>query len=139
MLSLILILIDQLIKNYVYINQPKIIIIPKWLGITYAENSGTLFGLAQGSNLILIITSLIIILGIIYIIIKKTDKYSYERKLWQIVLAGGIGNLIDRIYRGFVIDYVSLKFFGVCNLADFCIVFGVILLVIREFKQLIKK
>ena len=138
MLSLILILIDQLIKNYIFLNQPQITLIPKWISITYAENTGTLFGLAQGSNLILIITSLIIILGILFIIKNKTDKYAFDRKLWQVILAGGISNLIDRVYRGFVIDYVSLKFFGVCNLADFCIVFGVILLTLEEIKNMKK-
>ena len=136
MLSFILILIDQIIKNYMFLNQPQITLIPKWISITYAKNTGTLFGLAQGSNYILIVTSVIIILGIIYIIAKKTDKYSLNRKMWQLILAGGISNLIDRVYRGFVIDYVSLKFFGVCNLADFCIVIGVVFLFILEIKEL---
>lgn len=139
MLSFILILIDQLIKNYIIINRPHIILIPKWIEITYAKNTGTLFGLAQGGNLFFIITSLIIIWGIIFIIIDKTNRYSVNRKLWQIILAGGISNLIDRICRGFVIDYVSLKFFGVCNLADFCIVIGVVLLFILEIKELFKE
>lgn len=138
MLCIIMILIDQLIKYYIYINKPQIVILPKWLEITYAENTGTLFGMAQGSNLILIILALIILSLILYIIFKKTKKYSFDRKLWQLILAGGISNLIDRLFRGFVIDYISLKFFGVCNIADFCIVFGVILLVFREFK-IIKK
>lgn len=138
MLCIIMILIDQLIKYYIYINRPQITIIPKWLGITYAENTGTLFGMAQGSNIILIAAAIIIISLILFIVFKKTKKYSLERKLWQLILAGGIGNLIDRIFRGFVIDYVSLKFFGVCNIADFCIVFGVILLIIREIKTIKK-
>ena len=131
-----MILIDQLIKYYIYINRPQITIIPKWLGITYAENTGTLFGMAQGSNLILIAAAIIIISLILFIIFKKTKKYSFERKLWQLILAGGISNLIDRIFRGFVIDFVSLKFFGVCNIADFCIVAGVLLLTIHEIKNL---
>ena len=137
MLSVILIFIDQLIKNYVFINHPNIVLIPGWLGINYAKNTGTLFGMAQGNNSIFIITSLIIILAILFIINKKY-KYSFIRKLLQIIFAGGVSNLIDRIYRGFVIDYVSLKFFGVCNLADFCIVAGVILLAIEEIKELLK-
>ena len=44
------------------------------------------------------------------------------------ILAGGIGNLIDRLYRGYVIDYVYIKPFGVCNFADFIIVLGAIML-----------
>lgn len=136
MLCVVMLLIDQIIKQFVYINRPQIILIPRWFEITYAENTGTLFGMAQGSNLILIILALIIISLILYIIFKKTKKYSFDRKLWQLILAGGISNIIDRIFRGFVIDYVSLKFFGVCNIADFCIVSGVILLTLNEIRNL---
>lgn len=136
MIFTIMLLLDQIIKYFVYINKPQIALIPKWLEIIYAENTGTLFGMAQGSNLILIILALIIVSLILYTIFKKTKKYSFDRKLWQLILAGGVSNLIDRIFRGFVIDYVSLKFFGVCNIADFCIVAGVILLTINEIKNL---
>lgn len=130
-----MILIDQFFKYYVFINQPSFVLIPGWLSIDYAKNTGTLFGMAQGSNSILIATSIIIIALVLFIIFKKTKKYSIKRKLWQLILAGGVSNIIDRIFRGFVIDYVSLKFFGVCNIADFCIVVGVILLAIVEFKD----
>ena len=140
MLVFMMILIDQIIKYYVYINRPEFNIIPKWLGITYAENTGTVFGFAQGSNLILMLIafSILIVLSFIIIKNKKRNKYSYKQKLLKIILAGGISNLNDRVCRGFVIDYVSLKFFGVCNLADFCIVVGITLLVIEEIKDLIK-
>lgn len=138
MLCIIMVLIDQLIKYFVFLNEPKFVVIPKWLSIIYTKNTGTLFGIAQGSNMVFIVTSLIIIFLILFIMFKKIDKYSFKRKLWQLVLAGGISNLIDRIFRGFVIDYVSIKFFGVCNLADFCIVIGVILLAIEEVKDLMK-
>lgn len=137
MLCIIMVLIDQVIKYYVFMNKPKIVLIPKVLSITYAQNTGTAFGLAQGSNSILMISSIVIILLILFFIFKKTDKYSIKRKLWELILAGGIGNLIDRICRGFVIDYVSIKFFGVCNLADFCIVVGVVLLAILELRDII--
>lgn len=139
MLSVVLIVIDQLIKYYVFINQPQKVLIPEVLSITYAQNTGTLFGMAQGSNHIFVITSLIIIAAIVFIIFKRTEKYSVKRKFWQLILAGGIGNLIDRIYRGFVIDYVFIKYFGVCNFADFCIVIGVIILIIEEIKNILNK
>ena len=134
----IILIVDQLLKYYIYTNKINIILIPKWLEITYAENTGTVFGIAQGSNIILIITSLIIITAILFFIFKTTEKYSKKRKIWQLILAGGISNLIDRIFRGYVIDYVSLRFFGICNVADFCIVIGVILLVFHELKNIKK-
>ncbi len=52
------------------------------------------------------------------------------------ILAGGIGNLIDRLYRGYVIDYVYIKPFGVCNFADFIIVLGAIMLLIEGLYEL---
>ena len=136
MLCLIFILIDQFVKYYIYVNKPSIILIKDYLEITYAENTGTLFGIAQDSNFILIIVSLIIISILTFVLLRKTQKYSFRRTLWQIIIAGGVSNLIDRVWRGFVIDYVGLKFFGVCNIADFCIVFGVIILAIYEINDL---
>lgn len=135
MLFIIFLILDQLIKYYIFMNKPQIVLISDWLEITYAENTGTIFGMAQGTNIIFAIISIIIIFIAIYIILKTTKKNSYKRNLWQLILAGGVSNLIDRIFRGFVIDYVSLKFFGVCNLADFLIVIGVILLAIKELKE----
>ena len=135
MLFIIFLLLDQLIKYYIFINKPYLNLIPNWLEITYTENTGTIFGIAQGTNIIFAIVAIIIIFIKIYIILKTTKKNSYKRNIWQLILAGGVSNLIDRIFRGFVIDYVSLKFFGVCNLADFLIVAGVILLAIEELKD----
>ena len=135
MLVAIIVIIDQLIKYFIYMNKPQIPVIPGVINITYAQNTGTLFGLAQGSNTFFIISSIIII-AFIVIITMKMKKYSSRRKVWKLILGGGISNLIDRIFRGFVIDYVELKIFGVCNLADFCIVIGVIGFIIVELKEI---
>ena len=55
MLTIFMVIIDQLLKYYIYTNRPQIVLIQNWLGITYAENTGTVFGLAQGSNIIFMI------------------------------------------------------------------------------------
>ena len=50
-----------------------------------------------------------------------------------LIIGGGIGNLIDRIFRGFVIDYLSLSFFPpICNFADYCITIGAVLFVLKK-------
>lgn len=138
MFVVILVTIEQIIKQFVYINMPQKVLIPGWLGITYTENRGTVFGLMQGSNIFWIVMTFIILGAILYIIFEneKKHKYTVRQKMWKLILAGGFSNLIDRVFRGFVIDYVSLKFFGVCNIADFCIVIGVLILVIEEIKEL---
>ena len=60
-----------------------------------------------------------------------------KKVLWQFIIAGGVGNLIDRIFRGFVVDYVQLKFFGVFNLADAFIVISSVLVIFLEIRELV--
>ena len=84
----------------------------------------------------LCIVAIVIIIALGLLIFFTTEKYSSKRRAFQLILAGGIGNLIDRFYRGCVIDYVKLKFFGVCNLADFLIVIGVVWLLIANIYEL---
>ena len=136
MLCLLFVLIDQIIKAYIVAEKPVKVIIPDIIKIVYSENTGTVFGLAPGSNSMLCIVAIVIIIALGLLIFFTTEKYSSKRRAFQLILAGGIGNLIDRFYRGCVIDYVKLKFFGVCNLADFLIVIGVVWLLIANIYEL---
>lgn len=136
MLCVLLILIDQIIKAYIVANKPTKVIIPGIIKIVYSENTGTVFGIAPGSNQIICIFATLIVIALGLLVFFTTKKYSLKRKAFKFILAGGIGNLIDRFLRGFVIDYVQLKFFGICNFADFFIVIGVILLLIANIYEL---
>lgn len=136
MLCVLLVLIDQIIKYYIVTNKPIKVIIPGYLKIVYAENTGTIFGLASGSNTVVSIIATIIVVFLCILLFGTSKRYSSKRRAFKIILAGGIGNLIDRFLRGFVVDYVSLKFFGVCNFADFLIVIGVVMLLFENIYEL---
>lgn len=125
---------DQLIKYFVSTNlKPvgSVDVINNVFSLTYVENRGVAFGMFENMRWIFIaLTSALIIAIIIYMFSKKpTSKLFYVCA--ALIIGGGIGNLIDRIFYGYVIDYLSLSFFPpVCNFADYCITIGTIILMI---------
>ena len=132
----ILLLLDQIIKCIVINN--NFVLIPGFLNLTYTENTGIAFGLNE-NNVILIILVNIVILGIIIKFLKENmDKIDMLEFISLIlVLVGGVGNLIDRIFRGHVIDFININLFNfpVFNMADTYITVGAIILLIVIIKQ----
>ena len=132
----ILLLLDQIIKCIVINN--NFVLIPGFLNLTYTENTGIAFGLNE-NNVILIILVNIVILGIIIKFLKENmDKIDMLEFISLIlVLVGGVGNLIDRIFRGHVIDFININLFNfpVFNMADIYITVGAIILLIVIIKQ----
>lgn len=147
LIIILFLFIDQLIKFLVasnmYVGQ-SITIISNFFKITYVTNDGAAFNLFSGNILFLVIIAILVIFYIIKNIktLEKKEKYIYS-----ILIAGILGNLIDRIFRGFVIDYIDFRIFGydmaIFNFADICIVCSCILLVLMEVikwrKSLLKK
>lgn len=136
MMAGFLVAIDQFIKIWVLdnlINTSSIVLIPGFLQLTYVENRGAAFGIFQGKvGILSILTLTVIIIGIVMLLMGK-----FKSKLTLVsvglIIAGGTGNLIDRLFRSFVVDYldISLWFrFPVFNFADCCVVVGTILLMI---------
>ena len=132
LITLILLFVDQFSK---YIIRQKmslaesIPIIKSVFHITYVENRGIAFGLfPQGSSLFIVI-SLIIILGIIFFERKKVIKSLKERFCLGLILGGALGNFIDRLRFGFVIDFLDFRIWPVFNLADSGVCIGGILMV----------
>lgn len=144
-LIIILIIIEQLVKfailNTIGISGNSITILPHVLSLTYVENQESAFGLFS-SNLLLIVLDIFIILTIIKILFTK--KYELENKTKTaiaLILAGGISNFIDRVFRGHVIDYLDIsKIFEypIFNIADCYIVIGVIIIIITIIIKTIK-
>lgn len=140
MLILLLVSIDFISKIFV-INFLKndFIIINNFLKFTYLKNSGAAFGILSGNIIFLI---LITIFFIYYIIVEMKNNINNKLPLisYILILSGACGNLIDRVLRKYVVDFISFKIFGkdmaIFNIADIYITFGVFLLffiMIKEF------
>lgn len=130
---------DQFVKHIIVKNNYKIDLIKNILSINYHENYGIAFSLFENNNLITILISIILIILLTSIIHKdfvKRNKYTnFLNITFAILYAGIIGNLIDRIFNGYVIDYIDLSFFAVFNLADIYITYGILILLYKFIKE----
>ena len=139
-LGIFIILLDQITKA-ILIGR-NITIIPNILNFTYTENTGVAFGIGS-SNLILIIIVNIVVLGIIIKFIKeRKEQVNFSILISLIlILSGGIGNLIDRIVRGYVIDFIDVNLFNFpnFNIADISISIGIISLVFILYNSILKE
>lgn len=144
-INIILITIDQIFKYYILINKENLPnnIINGVLNFTYCENRGIAFGIGQGgAKIFALITLLIIIVALIYIAFKFNKLKGLTVFGIALVISGGIGNLIDRLFRGYVIDYIDFSEivdFPIFNFADICIVVGVIIIGISYLKMKVEK
>lgn len=134
--SIIVILLDQVIKFFIQNRlsfHHQIILIPHFFSIFYVKNTGAAFSILENNTLLLIVISILFLVYIDFYI-KKEKLSSLSKISFGIMLGGVCGNLIDRIIRGGVIDYLSFEFFSyqfpIFNLADVAIVVGVLLFII---------
>lgn len=134
-------IIDQVIKLLVIFTLPKagITMIKDTFYFNYLENTGAAFGLFSGNRWILIVSSILGLYAIIkYFLldenIRKTEVIGYS-----LVIGGILGNLIDRVIYGHVIDFIDIRFgsyqFPLFNIADMCIVIGVAIILIWLLKN----
>lgn len=129
---IVLLAIDQITKIAISINNINITIIPNILEIKTIHNMGGAFGVAQGNIVMFIVTNLVV-LGLIIRFIYLQKEFMDRSTLYILctILAGGFGNLIDRIFRGCVIDFINVfpkLNLPIFNLADIYITLGWIFL-----------
>lgn len=144
-IGLLLAVLDQVIKYFVSADlkpMGSVTIIDNILNFTYVENRGVAFGMFSGMRWVFIALTALLICAIIIYMFKRKPQSKLFYVCVALIIGGGIGNLIDRIFYGYVIDYISLSFFSpVCNFADYCITIGTALLVIyvlffsKEFNE----
>lgn len=134
-LTTILILLDQITKILVLKSKINIEVIPNLLSFNYTENRGMVFGLAQGSVYIIGVIALLLCIAIVIYIIREKSKGSKIYFPIYMILAGGIGNVIDRFCRGYVVDFIDTPFIATFNLADTFVVIGTIFLIIMIYKE----
>lgn len=137
-------LIDQVSKYLVTNSLHKdITIIKNIFYLIYTKNDGAAFSILTGKRLFLIIVTILIIAAIIYYLKKNNIKDKTNIIAFSLVLGGSIGNLIDRIVRGYVVDFISVKIFNynfpIFNIADSFICIGVFILVLTSLRKEYKK
>ena len=126
---------DQLIKLVVERNLQPIgtaEFINGFIGWNYVRNTGAAFGsFSQSTTLLTVVTGAVIFAGIILIATKKI-KSKFYLTCAVLIISGGLGNLIDRIFRGYVVDFIEVQFtdFAVFNFADILVTVGSIALMI---------
>ena len=129
--------LDQLSKLWVVNNIPLYGEIPVLSGIfhlTYAQNTGAAWSMLSGMQWLFLGIFLVFTLGIVWEFSKKRWPFTtFDRWCIAVVYAGGLGNIIDRIRLGYVVDMIEVEFidFPVFNLADCCITCGCIALIVH--------
>lgn len=96
------------------------------LNITYERNPGAAFSILEGKQLFLILFTAVVIVVMLYLMLSKRVKKPTYIWSMSLIVAGGIGNLIDRVIRGEVVDFIDVRIinFAVFNIADICAVLG---------------
>lgn len=136
---LVLVLIDQLSKFLVIANiktNSTLPVVKDFFHLTYVENRGVAFGMFYGHVSILTIISVVAIISIILYMHKMEAEHSfYSRFGFLFILAGAIGNFIDRFFRGYVVDFIDFRGIWpyIFNMADVFINIGVFLIILEYF------
>ena len=137
-LSIFLVVIDQITK-YLMFNNKKLFINKDFLlfKLDFVKNYGAAFNIFSGSRVFLSLISIIFSILLIYLIFRKNTLNLFDLYSYSFILGGTIGNGIDRIYKGFVVDFINLNIinFPVFNIADISINIGFIILLYNIFKN----
>lgn len=132
-------LTKYLIVTTVKVNGP-LELIPGVLRFRYVENTGAAFSSFSDNTLLLTVVTLIIIAVCLFFLMSRKINSKFAEVCLIIIVAGGIGNIIDRIAFGYVVDFIEPLFvdFAVFNFADCCITVGAFMLIGYEIYDLIK-
>ena len=136
----ILIVLDQLVKSYVVQNISLGEIkswIPNLVSLTYLQNRGAAFSILQDQQLLFAVITLVVVVGAIWYLHKHMEDPFWMVLGLTLIIAGGLGNFIDRISQGFVVDMFHLDFinFAIFNVADSYLTVGVVVLLLAMLKE----
>ena len=142
------ILLDQITKILALQHLAPVGSLPLWenvLHLTYVENTGAAFGMLKDHRWVFMVISTVALGGmIVYMFLNKT-KHPLETTAVAFIVGGGIGNMIDRLTRGFVVDFVDVKCIPhwnyIFNVADIfvCVGCGLFILYVLLFEAKSKK
>ena len=147
----ILVLIDRVTKNLAVVqlkDQPDVPIVQNVFVLQYLENRGAAFGILQGQKVIFLIITIVILAIVAFVYLKSPMKrrFTFLRFILVLIAAGAVGNMIDRIMQGYVVDffYLIIINFPIFNVADIYVTVAAALLIImalfvfkdRDYKEL---
>lgn len=136
LIAIIILIIDQLTKFFAIkflMNSHPIVLINDFLQLSYVENYGAAFGILQNKKIFFLVVTLLLIIGIIIYLIINNKITKFMRISLVMIIGGALGNLIDRIRLGYVVDFIDIKFgkfydYPVFNIADSAIVIATIII-----------
>ena len=136
-IAVILIAVDRITKNWAVeaLADGDIAVIDKVLYFRYTENTGVAFSMFSDNRWVLVgVTSVMLIVALAFFLSGKI-KDKAELFALSLIIAGGVGNLIDRLSLGYVIDFIDVRIihFAIFNVADMCITVGAFLVCIAAF------
>ena len=136
--SIVIVLADQALKalthQYMALNQ-SIPLVDSVIKLTYVRNTGVAFSLFIGFSPYLAVVGAIVVAAVVYFHYQLPAKNKMVQLGLSFILGGSMGNLVDRIMRGYVIDYFDITIWPVFNLADMMINIGVIMLAYKLFEE----
>ena len=136
-IAVILVAVDQIVKNWAAETLVKgdIAIIENVLYLKYAENTGVAFSMFSDNRWILVIATSVMLAAVLAFFLSGKVSGKLEVFSLSLLLSGGVGNLIDRISLGYVIDYIDVRIinFAIFNIADICICVGAFLLCVAVY------
>ncbi len=139
--GMIFLILDQAVKIFInsrFVLGEAYILINNLLSILLVHNTGAAFSILSGNQVFLVIIGILALVALLLFIYQGDNYSDYEIFAYSLLFGGILGNLIDRIFYGYVIDFISLTFVGynfpIFNIADMCIVVSVILIIIKVIK-----
>ncbi|MBS3113838.1 signal peptidase II [Candidatus Woesearchaeota archaeon] len=137
-IALFIISVDQLTKFFIKINfqlnQP-VPIISNILHLTYITNTGSAFGLFKGLSIFFILFSIVVIIIVFYYLKRIKNNEKTLQFSVGLLLGGTVGNLIDRLFYGAVVDFIDFRIWPVFNIADSAVTISVVFLIILLWKK----
>ncbi|MCK5808740.1 signal peptidase II [bacterium] len=150
-ISLPVIVLDQVTKLWAIASlkeQSPVVVFSSWWQFIYAENRGALFGIGNSLSetmriVVFVLFSSLVTLGVVYMMLQK-DTNKMLVAIYALIIGGAIGNLIDRIAYGYVVDFIDWHInhgyhWATFNVADAAIVVAMGLLIIEIIRQMIQE
>ena len=130
-IALLTFLLDRITKFAIITNFSQgdiLVVIRKFFRITLVFNTGTAFGLLKGANFLFVVLSLAVIIFILLYTHKDRSARLNLAVPLGLIVGGAVGNLLDRVRYGYVIDFIDFRVWPVFNVADSAITIGMIIL-----------